>query len=174
MADEQTPTTLDSDLDWDDLLSPYEEEAEEAEDEKDSAVAKLAKNQRKLAEKQAKMEAQNAREKLVAEFYSTASDSEKELADVFLAGVADPAKVKQMIDLAKAKAKALNGGEPEQEEETEDEDGDDDALSAPVAPTAIAPRDKVRERAEKAARGDVHASFSEFMDAPSTVKPPGA
>jgi hypothetical protein len=171
MADELNTETM-KDEDWDDLLEVYEPEVENAEKGMDDAITKLAKNQRKLAEKQQKMEAQAERERIVEEFYKDANDTEKELADVFLAGVTDPDKVKKMVDLAKSKAKALAGDSDEPAEDADEDEGDDDALSAPVQTSAMRPKDKRKELAEKARAGDVHASFTEFMDAPATAKLP--
>ena len=174
MAEEtQTPQATD-DWDWDDLLSEFEPEVEAAEKGADDAITKLTKNQRKIAERQAKMEAQAKREKLVSDFYAKASETEREFADVFLAGVTEPDKVSKMLELAPSKARAI-AGEPEPAAAAADADDDDDedvgdALAAPVS-GRVEPKDPRRQLAERTKKGDMKAAFIEFMDAPKTAGP---
>ena len=127
---------------------------------------KLAKQQRKLAERQAKMEAQAARDKLIADFYAAAKDEEKELADVLLAGVTEPDKVQKLLDLAKAKASKLAPGDEEDEEKSVEE-----AFSA--APSVSPPEiiDKGKETAERTRKGDAGAAWLEFLAAPAKKGP---
>ncbi len=161
MADEEIfDQTDEDDFDLEDL-TPYEDVAEEEEQKSDELVMKLAKQQRKLAERQAKMEAQAARDKLIADFYATAKDEEKELADVLLAGVSEPDKVKKMLDLAKAKVSKLAPSDEEEEEKSVEE-----AFSA--APSVSPPEiiDKGKETAERTRKGDASAAWLEFLAAP--------
>lgn len=166
MADEEIfDQTDEDDFDLEDL-TPYEDVAEEEEQKSDELVMKLAKQQRKLAERQAKMEAQSARDKLIADFYATAKDEEKELADVLLAGVSEPDKVKKMLDLAKAKVSKLAPSDEEDEEKSVEE-----AFSA--APSVSPPEiiDKGKETAEKTRKGDPSAAWLEFLAAPAKRGP---
>lgn len=165
MGEEVTTPQNEEDLDWDDLLGDFEPEAEQEEKKLDGEIVKLAKNQRKIAERQARMEAQAERDKLVGDFYAHATDEAKQFADVFLAGVTEPDKVKKMLDLAQAKAKAVTPEAPDEEED----DGDvEKALSTPLESAGMAPKDPAKERAERTKNGDLHAAFIEFMDAPAT------
>lgn len=167
MADEVEKT--EEDLDWEDLLQEYEPEAEEQERKVDDTIEKLTKNQRRLAERQARMEAQAEREKLVNDFYAKASEDAKAFADVLLAGVAEPDRVKKMLELAGAKALALA---PAATEESSDDEDVEQAFSNPVESANAQPRDPAKERAERTRKGDVHAAFTEFMDLPATAGPP--
>lgn len=153
------------DFDYSDL-EPYEEVAEEEEKKTDDVYAKLSKQQRKLAEKQARMEAQLEREKLVADFYAKASDEAKEFADVLLAGVGDPEKVKKMLDLADAKAAKIAGKASPEQEAVADEAEVEAAFAAPVASSPPEVRDVGRETAEKTRAGDANAAWLEFLAAP--------
>lgn len=167
MADEEIfDQTDEDDFDLEDL-TPYEDVAEEEEQKSDELVMKLAKQQRKLAERQAKMEAQATRDKLIADFYATAKDEEKELADVLLAGVTEPDKVQKLLDLAKAKASKLAPSSDEEEEEKSVEE----AFSA--APSVSPPEiiDKGKETAEKTRKGDPSAAWLEFLAAPAKRGP---
>jgi len=171
MADEQVfDQTDEDDFDYADL-SPYDEVAEDEEKKSDDIVVRLAKQQRRLAEKQAKLEAQSERDKLVTEFYSTADDTAKEFADVLLAGVAEPDKVRKMLDLATAKAAKVAGAEPQESEEEEEEKNVEEAFSA--APSVAAPEimDKGRETAERTRKGDPGAAWLEFLAAPAKRGP---
>lgn len=170
MADEPFDQTTDDDFDYSDL-EPYEEVAEEEEKKTDDLVVKLAKNQRKLAEKQAAFEAQAQREKMVADFYAKASDEAKEFADVLLAGVSEPDKVKKMLDLAEAKAAKIAGtATPEQAEQVE-EDEVAKAFSAPPPVGAPEVRDVGKETAERTRSGDPQAAWWEFLAAPAKKGP---
>lgn len=170
MADEQVfDQTDEDDFDYEDL-SPYDEVAEEEEKKSDDIVVRLAKQQRKLAEKQAKMEAQAEREKLITEFYSSADDAAKEFADVLLAGVSEPDKVKKMLDLAKAKAEKMRGDAQESVEESEEKSVEDAFSAAPaVSPPEI--MDKGKETAERTSKGDPQAAWWEFLAAPAKAGP---
>ena len=159
MADDITQT---DDWDIDEMLKEFEPEVEEAEHKADDQVAKVAKSVRKLAERQAKNEEQARIDKAVAEFYEKASEAERELADVLLAGVSDEKKVKNMIDLAKAKAKAMSKSEEEVAEDAEEKDTGE-AFAAPPQPYHQPPSDPWEPVLERARAGDVHASFLEFM-----------
>jgi hypothetical protein len=166
MADEEIfDQTDEDDFDYEDL-TPYDDVAEEEEKKSDELVMKLAKQQRKLAERQAKMEAQAARDKLIADFYAAAKDEEKELADVLLAGVTEPDKVQKLLDLAKAKASKLAPGDEEDEEKSVEE-----AFSA--APSVSPPEiiDKGKETAERTRKGDAGAAWLEFLAAPAKKGP---
>lgn len=163
MADEVEKS--EEDMNWDDLLAEYEPEAEEQENKMDEAVAKLTANQRKLAERQQRMEAQNEREKLINAFYEKANEDAKAFADVFLAGVVEPEKVKKMLELAQAKAHALAPADTEDSSEEEDVEK---AFSNPVESANAQPRDPAKERAERTRKGDIHAAFQEYMSFPAT------
>lgn len=169
MAD-QFDAETEEDFDYSDL-EPYEEVAEEEDKKTDDVYAKLTKNQRKLAERQARMEAQLEREKLVAEFYGKASDEAKEFADVLLAGVAEPEKVKKMLDLAEAKAAKVAGNATPAQEETAEEAEVEAAFAAPVAASPPEVRDIGRETAAATAKGDAKAAWLEFLAAPSKGGP---
>jgi hypothetical protein len=157
--------TDEDDFDYSDL-EPYEEVAEVEEKKTDDVYVKLSKQQRRLAEKQARMEAQLEREKLITDFYGKASDEAKEFADVLLAGVAEPEKVKKMLDLAEAKAAKVAGrATPEQEAEA-DEAEVEAAFAAPVASSPPEIRDVGKETADKTRQGDSKAAFWEFLAAP--------
>lgn len=160
MADDFDTQTEDWDLD--ELLKEFEPEVEEAEKKADDQVAKVTKGMRKIAERQAKLEEQARVEKLTSEFYSGASEAERELADVLLAGVSDEARVKKMLDLAKAKAKAMTK-EEEEAAEAEEEKDTGEAFAAPPQPYHQPPSDPWEPVLERARAGDVHASFLEFM-----------
>lgn len=162
--------TDEDDFDYSDL-DPYDSVAENEEKKADDLVVKLAKQQRKLAEKQAKMEAQAEREKLVTEFYARASDEAKEFADVLLAGVGEPEKVKKMLDLAEAKAAKVSGTATAEQADTMDEAEVEAAFS--TAPPVAAPevRDVGRETADATRKGDPKAGWLEFLAAPSSGPP---
>ena len=153
------------------LIEPYDEEEEKQEKAKDDVVTKLTKQNRQLAERQAKMEAQLERDRLISDFYAKEDDDAKEFADVLLAGVADPQKVKKMLELAKSKAEKVKGDKPEETPEEKDE-GEVAAFAAP--PLGNAPpevRDVGKETSERTAKGDVQAAWWEFLAAPSMGGP---
>jgi hypothetical protein len=159
--DEVLETEGEESWDMDELLAEFEPQVEVAEKKADDANLKLAKGMKRLAEKQEKMEERERVEKLLADFDSKASDEEKELADVLLAGITDEGRVKKMIDLAKAKAKALK---TDAEAEEEAEAADTEAAFAPVAgPSHEKVDDPWEPVLEQARRGDVHSSFLEFI-----------
>lgn len=170
MVNEPFDQTDDDDFDYT-ALEPYEEVAEQEEKKADDLVVKLAKNQRKLAEKQAALEAQAEREKMVADFYAKATDEAKEFADVLLAGVAEPQKVKQMLDLAEAKAATITGEATPAQEEAAEEDDVEKAFSAPPPVSAPEVRDIGKETAERTRSGDAAAGWMEFLAAPSKRGP---
>jgi hypothetical protein len=175
MADAELDTlgTETDEWDIDELLKEYEPEVEEAEKKADDSTAKLTKGMRKLAERQARMEEKQRVEKLTNEFYEKASDGEKELADVLLAGVSDEGRVKKMLDLAKAKAKAMSTDEQEAEESAEEETTEK-AFAPAVAPSHVTQKDPWEPVIEAARSGDPHASFLEFMaDDDSLALPAG-
>jgi len=155
--------------DWsiDELLADFDDDpaAQEAESKADEDKLKLAKGQRKLAEKISRMEEKARIEKTLSEFYAAASDTEKEVADVLLAGVNDEARVKKMVDLAKAKAKAM---EPEDEEA--EAKATEDAFAAPPPSGPAQVEDEWAPIREAARKGDTHASFLEFFAAPGPGK----
>lgn len=160
MAEEtQTVDTADE-WDIDELLKEFEPEVEQVEKQTDDQTAKLTKGMRKLAEKQAKLEEQARVDKLTGDFYEKATDDEKELADVLLAGVADEGRVKKMLDLAKAKAKSLQTEEEEAEEKEAEET--DKAFAPAVAPAPAQVDDPWKPVLEQVKAGNTHASFLEF------------
>lgn len=155
MADELDTQTAD-DWDLDELLKEFEPEVDEAEKKADDQVAKVTKGMKKIAERQARMEEQARVERLTDEFYKSASDEEKELADVLLAGVADEARVKKMLDLAKAKAKAISAGDETAKEEAEEKAEEDDtekAFSPPANGVPPRPRDPEADLIERIGKG---------------------
>lgn len=171
MAEETDPIITDDNDDWtmddiDALLSSNEPDIEAAEKQADKDTIKLAKSMKKLGERQAKMEERGRVEKLTSEFYASASDEEKELADVLLAGVSDEAKTKKMLDLAKAKAKAMGASEQEAEETTEEE-ATSEAFAAPTASSHQSPNDPEadaeRFRRERQNAGDSRAALAGFL-----------
>lgn len=159
-----------TDEDWniDDLLGGLDDDpaVEQAEQKADEDKVKLAKGQRKLAEKITRMEEQARIDKALSDFYDKATDTEKELADVLLAGVSDEQRVKKMIDLAKAKAKAMS---PEDEAEEEAKDTEQ-AFSAPPSSAPAEVEDEWAPIREATRKGDTHASFIEFFNAPGPGK----
>jgi hypothetical protein len=167
---EQFDAEGEEDFDYTDL-EPYEEVAEEEEKKTDDVYAKLTKNQRKLAERQSRMEAQLEREKLVADFYGKASDEAKEFADVLLAGVAEPEKVKKMLDLAEAKAAKGAGTATPEQTDTAEEAEVEAAFAAPISSSPPEVRDVGKETAEKTRAGDASAAFLEFLAAPESGPP---
>lgn len=156
--------------DWniDDLLGGLDDDpvVDAAEQKADEDKVKLAKGQRKLAEKISRMEEQSRIDKTLSDFYDKATDTEKELADVLLAGVSDEQRVKKMIDLARAKAKAMS---PETEEEEEAKDTEK-AFSAPPPSAPASVEDEWAPVREATRKGDTHAAFVEFFNAPGPGK----
>lgn len=169
MSEEETSTGFDytdDDFDYSDL-EPYEAEAEEHEEAKDDVIVKLTKNQRKLAERQARIEAQAKREKLLSDFYATASDTAKELADVLIAGVSDPDRVKKMLELAEAKAAQIESAASKESEDSAEEGEAEKAFAPPLAVSPPEVNDRGKETKEKTRRGDPAAAWLEFLAAPT-------
>lgn len=167
---EEFGTVETEDFDYSDL-EPYEEVAEVEEKKVDDDNVKQTKLVRKIAEKQAQMEAQLAREKMLSDFYAKASDEAKEFADVFVAGVSDPAKVKKMLELAEAKAAKIAGTATTEQTETVDEADVEAAFAAPLAAAPPEVRDVGKETAEKTRKGDPSAAWLEFLAAPASGPP---
>ena len=170
MAEEMFDQTDNDDFDYSDL-EPYEEVAEAEERKVDDEQAKRSKSQVKLAAKVEAMEKQIERDKLVSDFYAKANESEQEFADVLLAGVSDPQKVKKMLELAKAKAATLAGTASTEEVEQSDEADVEAAFSAPPPVGAPEVRDIGKETAEKTRSGDAKSAFMEFLAAPERKGP---
>lgn len=153
------------------LMEPYDEEEEAQEKAKDEEVVKQTKAVRQLAERQARMEAQLERDKLISEFYAKANDEAKEYADVLLAGVADPKKVKKFLELAEAKAGKMTVKTPE---ETAEEQEQSEVATFAAPPLGNAPpevRDVGQETAERTRKGEAQAAWWEFLAAPSKGGP---
>lgn len=158
--------------DYDDFdlsdLEPYEAEAEEQEARVDETIASLAKNQKKLAAKLAAREQQEQRDKLVGDFYAKASPEARELADVLIAGVSEPEKVKRLLELAEAKAANLTAAKTE---EAAEEENVEKAFSPPVPTSPPEVRDEGKETAERTRKGDPQAAWWEFLAAPAKSGP---
>ena len=157
--DDDADVTME-DEDWSDvdaLLADEEPVIEQAERERDDEVTKLKNVTRKLAEKQKARERQEQVDKLVSEFMATAPDEAKDIAEVLVAGVKDPAKVKQMLDLAVSKVTPS-----EKSESDESDDSDADALAPPVGNAPPRVKNPMAELAERSRKGDQRAAFEEF------------
>jgi len=165
MAFEQNQPVEEQSDDWDiDELLGDDDPVVEAEERKlDTEVQSLKKATRKIAEKQAEGERKAAVERLTSDFYSNASDTERELADVLLPGLSEPGKVKAALDLAKAKAAKLDGGNKPVEESEESDDSAAAAFAPPVqsgAPRVEDPDEKILDRI---AHGDTKAALAYWL-----------
>ena len=163
MAFEEKENAAVNEDDWsiEDLFPDEEVVVEEAEHELDKVIQNQSRAIRKIAERQARTERQSEIEKLTSEFYASADETERELADVLLPGLSEPDKVKKALDLAKAKAKALRPKEEDSEDAAATE-----AAAAFTPPVGNAPPrvdDPMAKLAERTRKGDARAAFEEFF-----------
>lgn len=168
MADEYDDTNDDFDMSQ---LEPYDEEEDAQERAKDEEVAKQTKTVHQLAERQARMEAQLERDKLINEFYAKASDEAKEYADVLLAGVADPKKVKKFLDLAEAKAAKTTDKTTEESAEEKEQSEVANFAAPPLGNAPPEVRDVGKETKERTRKGEAQAAWWEFLAAPAKGGP---
>ena len=158
---DDTDVTLE-DEDWSDvdaLLADEEPAIEQAERDHDDEVAKLKSVTRKLAEKQKARDRQEQVDKLVGDFMASAPAEAKDIAEVLVAGVKDPGKVKQMLDLALSKVQPAEHSNEEDEASREAES----ALAPPIgnAPPRVSDPDK--EMLERIAAGDSRAALAFWL-----------
>jgi len=165
--DEQTPEVEATDEEWnlDDLLPDDDDPVvEEAEHKLDDVIQKQSKAIRRVAERQAEAERKTEVERLTTEAYKDATETEKELFDIYVAGLSEPSKVKRAIDAAKAKAAKIDGKpEPESDAESEDTTEAEAAFAPPVGNAPPRVEDKGAQLTERTRKGDTRAALQEFI-----------
>jgi len=128
--------------------------AEAQESDLEARLAKIEERDRKLGDKLKADESAQRVESMVKGFYANASDTEKELAAIFLEGSETPTQVERAIKLIKTKAGVAQEESEEQAEK---------AFAPPVEGTPPRQKSKFELTKERALQGDRKAQFETFM-----------
>lgn len=131
---------------------------QESETDLEARLARLEERERKLAQKE-KLEDEARRvDEEIKRFYATASEQEKELAQIFLEGAEHLTQVERAVKLIKTKA-----GVKAEEEQAETAE----AFQPPMPAGPALQKTRLEVLRERALKGDRDAKFELFMSSES-------